>query len=301
MRALNNPYTKYAPKRQALSTCLLALIVGFGCSTTSSVQLLEKDSLALKKLTTTENFTLSANEIVDRARENGKIRENSNNLPIFSFLRKVTITKPVDANGTVNGKIKTYKAYTNNRDQTLIKVNGREPTEKEIEEDRKKNLKRQRQYLDRNNKNKSGRIISNNIEIYRDKFIPRLIGYESINNRPAYIVQLLPNPKHRLINNTSDRIMNQMQVKIWVDQEEFQVSKMEAKLVEPVKMFAGVIGSINSAYILLEQKRLTPKIWTDYKLEAYYDIRIILSKSSGKITSHSSDFKLMPIKNELKP
>ena len=231
---MNNLYTKYAPKCQALFTCLLTLIVGFGCSTTSSVQLLEKDSLALKKLVTTENFTLSASEIVDRARENGKIRENSNNLPIFSFHRKVTITKPVDVNGTVNEKIKTYKAYTNNRDQTLIKVDGREPTEKEIEEDRKRNLKRQRQYLDRNNKKNSDRIISNNIEIYKEKFIPRLIGYESINNRPAYIVQLVPNAKHRLKNNTSDRIMNQMQIKIWVYQEEFQVSKMEAKLVEPV-------------------------------------------------------------------
>ena len=57
-------------------------------------------------------------------------------------------------NGTVNEQVKTYKAYTNNRDQTLIKVNGRDPTDKEIEQDRKRNLKRQRQYLDRKDKKK---------------------------------------------------------------------------------------------------------------------------------------------------
>ena len=298
---MNCPHKKHVLKQQGLLTCFLALIAALGCSNTSSVKLLHKDNFALKRLTATENFTLSADEIVDRAQANGKIRENSPNLPIFSFLRKVTITKPVDVNGTVNEQVKTYRAYTNNRDQTLIKVNGRDPTEKEIVQDRKRNLKRQRQYLDRNDKKKSNRIISNNIEIYRDKFIPRLIGYESVNSRPAYIIQLVPNPKHRLKNNTSDRIMNQMQVKIWVDQEEFQVAKMEAKLVEPVKMFAGVIGSINSANILLEQKRLTPRIWTDSKLEADYDIRIIIAKRTGKITSHSSNFKLTPFENATKP
>ncbi len=298
---MNCPHKKHVIKQQAALTCFLALIAALGCSNTSSVKLLHKDNFALKKLTATENFTLSAGEIVDLAQANGKIRENSTNLPIYSFLRRVTITKPTDVNGTINEQVKTYKAYTNNRDQTLIKVNGRNPTEKEIEQDRKRNLKRQRQYLERNGKKNSNRIISNNIEIYRDKFIPRLIGYESVNSRPAYIIQLVPNPEHRLKNTTSDRIMNQMQVKIWVDQEEFQVAKMEAKLVEPVKMFAGVIGSINSANILLEQKRLTPKIWTDYKLEADYDIRIIIAKSTGKITSHSSNFKLMPFENATKP
>ena len=278
----------------------MASIIFLGCASPSVVQLLEKDNIALKKLATSNN-TLSASEIIERTQVNGKLRETSRNLPVFSFLRKVTTTKPNDKNATANKKTKTYRAYTNNHDQILINVDGREPTEKEIEEDQKNTLKRQRQYLDRNDKNKSEKIISNNIEIYRDKFIPRLIGAEKVSNRSAYIIQMVPNTDHRLKHPTADRIMNQMQVKIWVDQKEFQVSKMEAKLVEPVKMFAGVIGSINSAYILLEQKRLTPKIWTDYKLEADYDIRIIIAKSSGKITSHSSDFKLMPIKNELKP
>ena len=89
----------------------MALIAALGCSNTSSVKLLHKDNFALKRLTATENFALSADEIVVRAQANGKIRENSPNLPIFSFLRKVTITKPVDVNGTVNEQVKTYKAY----------------------------------------------------------------------------------------------------------------------------------------------------------------------------------------------
>ena len=278
----------------------MALIAALGCSNTSSVKLLNKDNFALKRLTATENFTLSADEIVNRAQANEKIREDSNNLPIFSFLRRVTITNSADVNGTENLQVKTYKAYTNNRDQTLIKVNGREPSEKEIEQDRKRNLKRQRQYLARNDKKNSNRIISNSIKIYRDKFTPTLIGYESVNSRPAYIIQLVPNPEHRLKNITTDRIINHMQIKIWVDQEEFQVAKLEAKLVEPVKMFAGVIGSIYSANIFLEQKRLTPNIWTDYKLEADYDIRILITKSTGKITSHSSNFKLTPFENTTK-
>lgn len=273
---------------------LMASIIFFGCASPSVVQLLEKDNIALKKLATSNNIALSASEIIERTQANGKLRETSRNLPVFSFLRKVTTAKPNDKNPTANKKTKIYRAYTNNRDQILIKVDGREPTEKEIEEDRKDTLKRQRQYLDRNDKNKSEKIISNNIEIYRDKFIPRLIGSEQVSNRSAYIIQMVPNTDHRLKNPTADRIMNQMLVKLWVDQEDFQLSRMEAKIVEPVKMVAGVIGTINSIHVRLEQKRLTPKIWTDLKVETDFDIRIVIANFTFKMTSQSSEFELLP-------
>lgn len=290
----------YPGKRLSGFVYLMASIIFLGCASPSVVQLLEKDNIALKKLATSNN-TLSASEIIERTQVNGKLRETSRNLPVFSFLRKVTTTKPNDKNATANKKTKTYRAYTNNHDQILINVDGREPTEKEIEEDQKNTLKRQRQYLDRNDKNKSEKIISNNIEIYRDKFIPRLIGAEKVSNRSAYIIQMVPDTDHRLKNPTADRIMNQMLVKLWVDQEDFQLSRMEAKIVEPVKMVAGVIGTINSIHVRLEQKRLTPEIWTDLKVETDFDIRIVIANFTFKMTSQSSEFELLPANKKCTP
>tara|TARA_B100000959_G_scaffold228000_1_gene243143 strand:+ start:396 stop:1271 length:876 start_codon:yes stop_codon:yes gene_type:complete len=276
--------------------CLPFLFGAMGCSTPSAVELITEDRLALGQLTASGKPALSAVQIVDRAQNNGRLREISENLPVFSYTRKVTTTKPGNKKVTANQKTKTYKAYTNNRDQALIKINDRDPTEKETEKDRKESLKHQRQFLKRNDKKGSEKVMTNNMDRYREKFIPRLIGAELVGNRPAYLIQLVPDPNHELKNPTADRIMNQMLVKLWIDQQEFQVSKMEAKTVAPIKIAAGIIGSINSIHVRLEQKRLTPEIWTDHKVEAVFDVRIIIANFTYKVTSQSSGFKLVTVK-----
>ncbi|MDG2213173.1 MAG: hypothetical protein P8M70_05045, partial [Verrucomicrobiota bacterium] len=175
-------------KTSASVLCLAYLFVAMGCSAPSAVEWITEDNLALDQLTTSGKTTLSATEIVDRAQAEGKLKETSSNLPVFSFLRKVIITKPTDKNATGNPQTKTYQAYSNNRDQTLIKVNGRPPSPKEIEEDREKNRKRQRRFLERNGNKGSDKMMSRNMDLYKEKFIPRLIGTEIVNARPAYLI-----------------------------------------------------------------------------------------------------------------
>jgi hypothetical protein len=276
--------------------CLAFLFGAMGCSTPSAVEWIIEDSLALDQLAASDKPTLSASEIVDRAQANGKLKEISTTLPVFSFIRKVKISKPTDINATGNPQTKSYQGYSNNRDQTLIKVNGRKPTSKEIEEDRKKNRKHQRQFLERDNKKGSEKVLSKNMDFYKEKFIPRLIGTETVSGRPAYLIQLMPDTNHKIKNGTVDRIMNQMLTKLWVDQEEFQISRLEAEMVKPIRIVAGLIGSIKTIHIRLEQQRLTPKIWTDLKIDADFDIRILTANFTFSMKSQSSDFKKIPAK-----
>ena len=274
--------------------CLSVLIASLGCSTPSAVELIAEDSLALDQLLASGKQALSATEIVDRAQANGKLKEISAVLPVFSFLRKVIINKPTDINATGNPQTKTYQAYSNNQDQVLIKVNGRPPTPKEIEEDREKNRKRQRRFLERNGKKGSDKMMSHNMDLYNEKFIPRLIGTETINGRPAYLIQLMPDTNHKIKNGTVDRIMNQMLTKLWVDQEDFQVSQLETEMVKPIGIVVGLIGSIKTIRIRLEQQRLTPQVWTDLKIDADFDIRILTANYTFSMKSHSSGFERLP-------
>ena len=272
----------------------MALIGGLGCSSPSAVELIETDSFSLNQLAASGEAILSAAQIVDRAQANGKLRETSNDLPLFSFMREVKISKPGDNNSTRNTQNKTYLAYTNNRDQTLIKVNGRNPTLKETEEDREKNRKRQRRFLERDSKKGSEKIMSNNMDLYNEKFIPHLIGTEMIGGRAAYLIQLMPDTNHQIKNSTVDRIMNQMLTKLWVDQEDFQVSQIEAKLVKPIGIVVGLVGSIKNIQIRLKQKRLTPQVWADLSIDADFDVRILTAYFNFRMKSQSSGFK--PVK-----
>lgn len=279
---------------QAGFPCLMALIAGLGCSVPSAVELIEADSFALNQLAGLGEPILSASQIVDRAQANGNLRETSNDLPLFSFMREVKISKPGDNNSTKNTQTKTYRAFTNNRDQTLIKVNGRRPTSEEIEKDLEKNRKRQRRFLERDSKQGSEKMMSNNMDLYKEKFIPHLIGTEMIGDRPAYLIQLMPDTNHRIKNSTVDRIMNQMLTKLWVDQEDFQVSQIEVELVKPIGIVVGLVGSIKNIQIRLKQKRLTPQVWADLSIDADFDVRILTANFNFRMKSQSSGFK--PVK-----
>ena len=132
------------------------------------------------------------------------------------------------------------------------------------------------------------------MDFYKEKFVPRLVGTETVSERPAYLIQLMPNTNYKIKNGTVDRIMNQMLTKLWVDQEDFQVSRIEAEIVKPIRIVAGLIGSIKTIQIKLEQQRLTPEIWTDLKIDADFDIRILTANFTFSMKIQSSGFKRIP-------
>ena len=66
---------------------------------------------------------LTARQIVEKAREAAK--RNGKGNAVFTFLRKARI-EDLDSKGNIRkGYTKTYRAYTDGRDQELVKVDGK--------------------------------------------------------------------------------------------------------------------------------------------------------------------------------
>jgi hypothetical protein len=268
-----------------------------GCKTISTVDPLPQDLQTLEALAEDAEVrgeqVITAEEIVEKMRDAEMKREaTSKKSLVYTFLRNV-VTEDLNSLGeTTKRKTKTYQAFSDNRDQVLLKVDGRKPTPKEFEADGKENRKRQRRILDIGKKGKGDtEIRGRKFDQYRDKFIPRLIGTEMITDRPVYIIQLVPDPSHKLKNATVDLMMNQMLTKLWIDQEEFQVAKAEIELTHPISFLAGIAASLRAIKFTIHQKRLTPEIWVDQNVSAFIDVRILLGTFRFRMTSESSDFK----------
>ena len=268
-----------------------------GCQAIAIVDPLPQDFQKLKALVEAAEArgeqAITAEEIVEKMRDAEMRREaTSKKSLVYTFLRNVVTEDLNSAGETTKRKTKTYRAFSDNRDQVLLKVDGRKPTPKEFEADRKENRKRQRRILDSGKKGKGDtEIRGRKFDQYRDKFIPRLIGTEVIADRPTYIIQLVPNPSHKLKSSVVDRMMNQMLAQLWIDQEEFQVTKAEIELTHPISYLVGIAASLRTLKFTIHQKRLTPEIWVDQNVSAFIDVRILLGTFRFRMTSESSDFK----------
>ena len=145
---------------------------------------------------------LNADQIVERARETAK--RKGQHETVYTFLREVTVQDLDNEGKAAKETIKTFRAYTDEREQELLTINGRADTDEDKEKERKRSRKHKRKFLnaDPTNPAASGgrdeNLMDRNITLFHEKFTPKLLGNESVRDRNAYMIDLVPNPEHRI-------------------------------------------------------------------------------------------------------
>ena len=236
---------------------------------------------------------LTVEQIIERTRDASKQTGKSNE--VFKFYRQASFDE-LDSKGKVIEKnSKTYRAYTDDRDQELRKVNGRPASKRERYREYKKHQERQRRYLNKRKegepKKRNENLVTRNVDLFEEKFTPKLTGTAKVGGRDAYVIDLKPNPKHKHESRTVNRIMDQLETKLRIDQDEFQISQLSTKLIKPVNFLGGFAGSIKAINIDLSQKRLAKGVWVDEKVNAHFDVRIAWKTYQFRMESRSTEFE----------
>jgi len=273
------------PQVLALGQLLAVLILGQIATTAED----ELKRLPAVKVDLPE---LTAQQIIEKAHEAAK--RNGMGEAVFSFLRQATI-EDLGSKGKIRkGYTKTYRAYTDRREQELIRVDGKPASRRRVAREQARNRERQRRYLARKKSgvtNKNENLVTKNVELYQEKFIPILVGVESVNARPAYVIQLRPNTDHKLKSKTVNRFMNQFDAKLWVDKDEFHIARIDAKLKKPVTFLGGLVGAVNAINISISEKRLASDAWVDEIVSANFDARMFWKTYRFRMKSESSNFE----------
>ena len=235
---------------------------------------------------------LTAHQIIKKASEAAK--RNGIGETVFSFLRQADV-EDLDSKGNIRkGYTKTYRAYTDGRDQELVKVDGKPASQGQVAREQARNRERQQRYLARKKEggtNKSGNLVTKNVDLFQEKFTPVLAGMGSVNARPAYVIQLQPNKDHKLKSRTVNRFMDQLNARLWVDKEEFHIARINAKLKKPVTFLGGLAGAVNAISISISQKRLAKDTWVDESVSANFDARIFWKTYHFLMKSRSSHYE----------
>ena len=249
-------------------------------------------SLTAEDLKVGGDKALSAEEILEQVRL--ALEEPRKDLPVITYLRRSVITD-LDADGKPKKVTrKTHRAYSDERDQLLLEVDGRPATQKEIDKDRAHNLDRQQKFLHRQ-ADKDGDhnddLMVKNMDLFRKKFTVLLDGEERIHERECYVLRFIPNPEFSLDNRFVDRLMNAVRPKVWVDKKAFRIARIESKLVESVSFLGGLAGVLRDIEINVDQTEHLPDVWLDDTVSAFFDVRVFFKTYRFRLKSKSSEFK----------
>ena len=245
------------------------------------------------------NRLLTAKEIFNKSVDAEKRRKSkAEDGIIYDFQRKVVIDE-VEGSKKKH-KTRTYQSFSDHRDPVLLLIDGKKPTPEQAAKD-KKEVHKQRLKIMGRGKSKDdldGKedtdVVVRNIEKHRDKFTPRLIGTETVNGRPAYVLQLLPKTTEKFKDAMVNAALKHMLIKFWIDQQEFQVSKAELSLVNPMYIIGGLAATVKTFEVTAYQKRLTEDIWADHRVTTHIEGRVLWTPRVINFSSESSGFKRLP-------
>ena len=121
---------------------------------------------------------------------------------------------------------------------------------------------------------------------------------EPYRGRNATVLEFKPksnNPEE----NFQDKMYNRIAGKIWVDDEEAEISKLDAHLTEEVSLgWLGMLGSLKNCDLVMERQRMPDGVWVNAKHTLYIVARKLLSTSRYRASEESNNFRREPRSKE---
>jgi hypothetical protein len=216
-----------------------------------------------------------ADEIIAKVKERSAIAAREKNS--FAYQR-VSRTDYLDENDQVKrNSVRIYEVAPVNGEPVskLVQVNGRAP---------KKEPPRS---AAREAGDKSRNLALGDDLLTRYEYEFR--GEEQIAGRNAWVLAF--KPKHGAPEEGFlDKLVNAMQGTMWVDQEEYELSKVDVHLSKKLTFF-GLLGGIEKLDLQMAQKRLNSQAWLTEALTLDFTGRKLFTPIRFRCVENCSDFK----------
>jgi hypothetical protein len=234
---------------------------------------------------------LTADEIVQKALARAETTASPAGRPAYRFTKQM-ITDDLDASGSLRERTdKVFEVFIGpgRASQKLLTINGRPPSAAE--------LKKQEQ-LEESERKKIAESKSGTSKGRENLFTPELVsryeftlaGQSKINGRKAYCLAFKPKanlPVHKI----TDRFLNQVAGKLWIDAEEFEIARVQIGLQTEVTLWAGIIGTLRRCDFTLERVRLPDGAWFAGSMNGVVEGRKLWENMFMRTRSVSSNFR----------
>lgn len=105
-----------------------------------------------------------------------------------------------------------------------------------------------------------------------------LIGEETVDGKPAYVLQATPHPGYRA-HGKFGKMFSKVEGKLWVDKQDFGWIKVDGQVTESFSMGLFVARVQRGSHIILEQICVGDSVWVPKRLEIRASARILFLKN----------------------
>jgi hypothetical protein len=170
--------------------------------------------------------------------------------------------------------------------ERLVKKDGRPLTAKEQEEQEKDEAKFRERV-------KSGQKDPDDVT-FNEELLSRyrfsVVGEETVDGRPAYVVTFEPKSNNLPIRRRIDRLLNKVSGRIWVDTADYEVEKGDVHLVGEVTAWAGLLAEFKEFHGQWEEIRMSDGSWLDKSGSWRIIGRVLIGSMRQEVHEESSDF-----------
>lgn len=106
----------------------------------------------------------------------------------------------------------------------------------------------------------------------------QLLGEESVNGRPAYILKATPHPGYQA-QGKYGKMFSKVEAKFWVDKQDRGWIKVDALVIQPFSMGLFLVRMLRDSEIKMEQTRVDDGIWMPERVEVRATAKILFVKS----------------------
>lgn len=240
----------------------------------------------------------SADEVMKRAIARAKWVEERDLEATHAYTR-LSVTEQLDDNEAVKEREELlYHVYPIEGLPLaeLIQKNGGPPTPQELKKDRERQKKirerlaQRRQHPDEEDVTLDEEVVSK----YRFEILRR----EAVNGRTAFVLSFEPRSDDLPVQRKVDRFLNKLTGTLWVDEQDYDISKLVFHLKEDVTVGWGILASFRKLDVTFEQVRNNDGAWFPVRVDAYIDGRVLFKSFRVKQHDQMSDFRTVTRQTE---
>ncbi len=124
------------------------------------------------------------------------------------------------------------------------------------------------------------------------RFTARLEGVRDLRGRPSYVISFEPRPGNLPVRRRIDHALNNSRGEAWIDRETYEIAQVSFELMDRVRLWWGILGSISNATGRLERRPVAEDVWLNTEFDVYFHVRVLFRTTRRSTTTQWSEFEL---------
>ncbi len=133
------------------------------------------------------------------------------------------------------------------------------------------------------------------------RYVFTLEEEERFRNRPSYRIAFEPRPGRLPVRRRIDYALNKARGRVWIDRDTYEPARVEFELIDRVRLWWGMLGTIRHARGSLDRGPVLGGVWARIQFEIYSDVRVVFRHTRRAEFRRWRDFEFVEEADERPP